>query len=675
VRATQTGDANYNPAPAVDQTFTVGKANQAITFAALADTAYGAAPFAVGATASSGLPVSFSIANGPATISGNTVTLTGAGTVILRASQPGDANTNAAPNVDRTFAVAKATLTATASSATRLYGAANPVFAITYTGFVNGDTAAVVDTAPVATSAATAASDAGTYPITASGGVDDSYAFTYVSGTLTVTPVAQTITFAALPARTFGAAPFAVTATASSGLPVTFSVTSGPATVAGGTVTLTGAGTVTLRASQSGGVNYTAATFVDQSFAVAKAAATITLTNLSQLYTGAPKSATATTSPAGLTVQLTYNGSATAPTAVGTYALAATIVDANYAGTASGTFAITKPAATVTLGNLSQTYDGTPKSATATTVPAGLAVTFTYNGSATAPSAPGSYTVIGTVNHPNYSGSATGTLVISTAVLVRHAPSLNGGLDGSLQVLLPESTTLNGSAWVSGDLLLPGAPNVQLNGQPHYLGTLDGVGAASPTNYTVTLNGGAALRHVVRRTDAVAMLVISAPPAPTGTRDVSLNSASDSPGAFATLRNLTLNGNVGTRTIPAGTYGNFTVNGNSGLILGVAGATTPAVYNLQGLTLNGNGTIQVVGPVVLNLANGPAVNGAMGDSNHPEWLAINVASGGFTINGNVTVSGSVFAPNGTVTLNGSLKGGVIADRLTINGNAVLDTIP
>jgi len=69
--------------------------------------------------------------------------------------------------------------------------------------------------------------------------------------------------------------------------------------------------------------------------------------------------------------------------------------------------------ATVALGSLAQTYDARPKSATATTVPAGLAVAFTYNGATNQPVATGSYTVVGTVVAPEYAGSATGTLTIS----------------------------------------------------------------------------------------------------------------------------------------------------------------------------------------------------------------------------------------------------------------------
>jgi hypothetical protein len=146
---------------------------------------------------------------------------------------------------------------------------------------------------------------------------------------------------------------------------------------------------------------------------VGEGTATVVLSNLSQTYTGSPLSATATTTPTGLTVSLTYNGSATAPTAAGSYTVVATVNSSSYTGTATGTLVIAKATATVVLSNLSQNYNGSPHAATATTVPTGLAVSLTYNGSATAPTAAGSYTVVATVNDPNYAGTATGTLVIA----------------------------------------------------------------------------------------------------------------------------------------------------------------------------------------------------------------------------------------------------------------------
>ncbi len=148
---------------------------------------------------------------------------------------------------------------------------------------------------------------------------------------------------------------------------------------------------------------------------IAKAKATVTLSALSMAYNGAPQGATATTNPTGLAVALTYAGDSAEPQAAGAYAVVATITDPNYTGSAKGTFTITKAAATVMLGDLAATYDGLTHAATATTTPSGLNVTLTYNAKTTVPSAAASYKVIGTVDDPNYGGSATGTLVIAKA--------------------------------------------------------------------------------------------------------------------------------------------------------------------------------------------------------------------------------------------------------------------
>jgi hypothetical protein len=169
---------------------------------------------------------------------------------------------------------------------------------------------------------------------------------------------------------------------------------------------------------------------------VNKAAATITLSNLNHVYDGTPKSATATTNPPGLTVNITYNGFPTAPTNAGSYAVVATINDPNYQGTTNGTLVISKATGTITLGNLSHVYDGTPKWATAATNPPGLTVNITYNGSATAPTNVGSYAVVATINDPNYQGSANGTLVISKATATITLGNLTHTYDGT-----PKSAT------------------------------------------------------------------------------------------------------------------------------------------------------------------------------------------------------------------------------------------
>ncbi|MCK5776484.1 MAG: T9SS type A sorting domain-containing protein [Bacteroidales bacterium] len=90
----------------IDQPDTGGLLYQFITFNPLPNHLTTDAPFTINATSNQGLDVEFSVASGPATISGNTLTLTGeAGTVSITASQPGNSEVAAADNVTQSFEV------------------------------------------------------------------------------------------------------------------------------------------------------------------------------------------------------------------------------------------------------------------------------------------------------------------------------------------------------------------------------------------------------------------------------------------------------------------------------------------------------------------------------------------------------------------------------------------
>jgi hypothetical protein len=117
VTASQAGDADYGPATSVSQTIQVSAASQTITFTGLPATAtYGAAgPYTLNGTASSGLAVSYGV-SGPASISGSILTITGAGTVTVTASQAGNGNYSAATSVSQTIQVSAASQTITFSA-------------------------------------------------------------------------------------------------------------------------------------------------------------------------------------------------------------------------------------------------------------------------------------------------------------------------------------------------------------------------------------------------------------------------------------------------------------------------------------------------------------------------------------------------------------------------------
>ncbi|HKX32847.1 MAG TPA: MBG domain-containing protein, partial [Blastocatellia bacterium] len=378
--------------------------------------------------------------------------------------------------------------------------------------------------------------------------------------------------------------------------------------------------------------------------------------------------------PPGLQIDPASGVISGTPTAAGEYR--ALVVATNPGGSHSLELTITvvRANASVTLGGLAAFYDGSPRNATAATAPAGLPVIFTYNGGSAPPTYPGLYTVVATVDDPNYVGGTTGTIEIGVTALVRHATSLSGAIDGSVQILTAENTTLNGDSRIVGDLLVPGRPEVRLNGQSAFEGMLEGAGSMDPATHTLTLNGNAAIRHVVRRIDPLTLPAVAAPPQPPGTRSVTIDEPGGSAGDFATVRNLTLNSDVGLVAVPPGTYGSLSANGRSGFILGEAGAG-PSIYNLQNLTLNGGSRIEVRGPVILVLNRGLSVNSGVTFSNHPaDWLALQFAAGGLSINGNVVLPATVMAPNGTVTLNGNstLRGVVKADRLIVNSKATLE---
>ena len=95
-----------------------------------------------------------------------------------------------------------------------------------------------------------------------------------------------------------------------------------------------------------------------------KDTATVALGSLSQIYDGVVKPATAMTTPSGLTVNFTYNGSPDAPIDAGTYLVIATVNDPAYTGSASGTLTVLPVPLKVTgIAAVSKVYDGTTSAA------------------------------------------------------------------------------------------------------------------------------------------------------------------------------------------------------------------------------------------------------------------------------------------------------------------------
>jgi hypothetical protein len=226
---------------------------------------------------------------------------------------------------------------------------------------------------------------------------------------------------------------------------------------------------------------------------VSPAAATVTLTNLAQVYDGTARVVGATTAPTNLNLTITYAGELTAPTNAGSYEVIGTINELNYVGSATNTLVVSPANATVTLTNLAQVYDGTARVVGATTEPTNLNLTITYAGEANAPTNAGSYEVIGTITEPNYVGSATNTLVVSPANATVTLTNLAQVYDGTARVVgaTTEPTNLNLTITYAGEANAPtNAGSYEVIGtiaEPNYVGSATNTLVVSPAAATVTL--------------------------------------------------------------------------------------------------------------------------------------------------------------------------------------------
>jgi hypothetical protein len=326
-----------------------------------------------------------------------------------------------------TLAINRAPLTGTADNKSRLYGETNPPFTVTYSGFVNGETAAVLSGTLVGTTPATPASPIGTYPITVSGRTAQNYAISYVDGTLTVNRHVLTVTPNSTN-RFYGVSnpEMSGTITGLQNADAITAIYSSTATAA----SLVGEYpiTATLNDPDSKLDNYTV-TLNQGILTVGKATLAVSAANVTRLY-GAPNptlSGVISGAQNGDTFDATYATSATETSSVGNYSIVPTLVDPNgKAGNYSvilsnGVFSITRAPLTIAAADVTRGF-GSPNpslTGTITGVVNGDNITATYTTDATQSSEVGSYAIIPAAVDPNNKlGNYSLTLDIGTLSIV-----------------------------------------------------------------------------------------------------------------------------------------------------------------------------------------------------------------------------------------------------------------
>ena len=312
ITASQAGNTNYNAATEVSQTLSVSKADQTIVFGSLSPVVFGDIPFNLTAIGGrSNLPVTFTSSKpSVATISGNTVTIIGAGTSTITAKQAGNMNYNAAVDVVQSLIVNKAGQSISFTTIPqKTFG--NAPISLAATGGASGIPVTFsISSAGVATVSGTTLTivGAGNATIIAKQAGNANYsAAPEVSQTLTVIRAAQSIIFNALASKTFGEPSFTLIAKGgSSALPVTFvSSNTGVATISNSSLTIAGAGTTTITASQAGNGNYSTADNVIQVLTVNKGKQSIIFSSITDKQFGDPSFTVPGTASSGLPVNFT----------------------------------------------------------------------------------------------------------------------------------------------------------------------------------------------------------------------------------------------------------------------------------------------------------------------------------------------------------------------------------
>ncbi|MGE0076333.1 MAG: MBG domain-containing protein [Bacteroidales bacterium] len=364
------GNTRNSGYPYFDWEYPSDKALQVITFNTLDSKTYGDAGFDLTATSTSGLGVSYVSSNeSVVTISGSTVTIVGAGTVNITASQDGNSEYNPAGDVVQSLTINKKDLTISAEDKTKTYdGSGFTNFASTYSGFVNSENESVLGGTLTYAGTAMTATNAGTYIITPQGLTSDNYTITFTDGSLEIGKAALTVT-AEDKSKTYDGSVYGVFTSTYAGFVngENESALGGTLTYVGTATTAIDAGSYTITPQGLTSDNY-AITFMDGSLEIGKAALTVTAEDKSKIYDGSIYGVF-TSAYAGfvngenesaLGGTLTYAGTATNAIDAGTYTITPQgLTSDNYTITfMDGSLEIGKAALTVTAEDKSKTYDG-----------------------------------------------------------------------------------------------------------------------------------------------------------------------------------------------------------------------------------------------------------------------------------------------------------------------------
>jgi hypothetical protein len=547
---------------------------------------------------------------------------------------PGTVNVNGIP------------LTITASSASVVFGSAIPSVTPSFTGFVNGDTSAVLTTQPICMTTATSTSPVGTYPTTCSGAATTNYNISYVPGTVTITAASLIIT-ASSATVTYGSAVPAVTPSFAGFVNGDTSaiLTAQPVCSTSATAT-SNVGTYPSNCSSAAATNYTIS-YVPGTITIGASPLTITASNGAMTYGGVVPAITPSfagfvngQNSSVLTAQPVCSTTATATSNVGTYA-------SSCSGAAAANYVIGYAPGTVTVSQ-----------ATSRT---------TITTHAPSPSNVGQAVVVSASVAPQFTGLPTGTITISASTGESCVGALSAGV-ASCSITFATAGTRTLAATYGGDLNFAGSVSTGVAQSVVALGV-----TVNPTSLTFAdtlLNTNSATMSVTLTNNGARLTTLSYSfTDPNYTKVTGTNNCGTTLNTNAScviyvrFRPSTLGAHAAILNINAGTtLASVALSGNGVAPIAVLGTLTPSpLLATRGSTAQGTVSLNNTGTGPLTIASI-----TIGGTNATQFSQTNDCGTSLAAGGNCTITVTFHPPTNTARGN---KSAVLRVRDNSNGVA------
>lgn len=256
------------------------------------------------------------------------------------------------------------------------------------------------------------------------------------------------------------------------------------------------------------------------------------------------------------------------------------------------------------------------------------------------------------------------------AIVTKHGAQVHGVIEGSL-VALEETAdvSVDRTARISGDLMLPREKAAPVTTAPG-LSNVTAQNSKISARAKIAVADSTSVKGKQKVVSGFAVPRTAAPAQPKGKDAIILKTEKDKDPNFKNLKDLTVKQSKRVVILPAGNYGEIAVDSGR-LQLGRKGSLTRDRYYFQSLAVGADGSVELLGPVVVTVGHLGSIQGKLGSDRFTNYLDLRVASGAVTLGADTEIHGVVTATESAVTLGQRVKvrGGIICDQAVVESTA------